>query len=240
MGPMDAAYFEAPAEGSPRLPPGRPQRYDGDEPREPLFNAPWAAVMTSLVIIVGYWLQSRFPPESVTLSYAFAPAMLEEGRYSRLLTYMFLHGGWPHALMNGAFALALGAPVARFFGERMSGTLIFFAFYAACGVVAALGYAAVHPGSQQVMVGASGAVSGLMGGTARILGGQRGGLGSALSQPVIAMGLAWLVMNLILALVGGALVPGTGGAGVAWEAHIAGFLAGVILITPFAWLRPRT
>jgi membrane associated rhomboid family serine protease len=38
---------------------------------------------------------------------------------------------------------------------------------------------------------------------------------------------------------GSALLPGTGGAGVAWEAHLAGFAAGVLIITPFAWLAPK-
>ena len=85
------------------------------------------------------------------------------------------------------------------------------------------------------MVGASGAASGLMGAAARLIGGQ-GRPGRMLSQAVTGMGGAWILINVIMALTGGALIPGAGDAGVAWEAHLAGFLAGVLLIGPFGWL----
>jgi membrane associated rhomboid family serine protease len=54
------------------------------------------------------------------------------------------------------------------------------------------------------------------------------------SSAVLSMGGAWVAINLLIALVGGSFLPGSGGAGVAWEAHLAGFAAGVLLIGPFA------
>jgi membrane associated rhomboid family serine protease len=53
------------------------------------------------------------------------------------------------------------------------------------------------------------------------------------------MGAGWVVINLLIAVVGGSFLPGTGGAGVAWEAHLAGFAAGVLLIGPLGRLSPR-
>jgi len=236
MGPMDVLRFEAPADGRPRLP---PRRQTGPAaPHGPLLNAPWPAVAIAAAMVVGYAVQSRYPLDAVALSYAFSPAQLAQGDYGRLVSYMFVHGGWPHALMNAAFGLAFATPVARFFGERPTEVALFFLFYVTCGVLAALGYSAVHPGAQGALVGASGAVSGLMGGAARIIGG-RGGLGRTFSRPVLSMGAAWLIINLILGVVGGGLTPGSGGAAVAWEAHIAGFLAGVLAISPFAWAARR-
>jgi membrane associated rhomboid family serine protease len=88
------------------------------------------------------------------------------------------------------------------------------------------------------VVGASGAVCGLMAAVARLIGG-RGRLGRIVSSPVIGMGGALLVVNLLVGVLGGAWVPGTGGAAVAWEAHLAGFAAGLLLVGPFARLAGR-
>jgi membrane associated rhomboid family serine protease len=77
-----------------------------------------------------------------------------------------------------------------------------------------------------------------MGGAARLIGGE-GRVGPVFSRSVIAMGAAWLVVNVIMAFTGGALMPGAGEAGIAWEAHLAGFVAGVLLIGPFGWLAGR-
>ena len=155
-----------------------------------------------------------------------------------MITSIFLHGGWAHALMNGAFALAFSAPLARLFGPKLEGALLFFGFYLLAGVLANLGFAAAHPAGHELVVGASGAVSGLMGAAARLIGGG-GRPGPLFSRTVIGMGAAWIAINLLIAVFGGSFMPGAGGAGVAWEAHIAGFLVGVLLIGPFARLAPR-
>jgi membrane associated rhomboid family serine protease len=78
-----------------------------------------------------------------------------------------------------------------------------------------------------------------MGAAARLIDG-RGRVGRFFSSPVLGMGGAWLVVNLLIAVLGGQLLPGANGAGVAWEAHLGGFLAGVLLIGPFGrFLAPR-
>lgn len=236
MGHMEAAYFEAPAPDGQRPPhPGEP----GYRPaREPMVNAPWPVVVLTLTIIAAYLVQSRFPLPLVTDAFAFSPALMLQGHVERLVSSLFVHGNWAHALMNAAFILAFGAPIARFFGPKLGGAVAFFTFYLVCGIVAALGFAAVHWGQPAAIIGASGAASGLMGAAARLIGGH-GRVGPLFSKAVTSMGLAWLVVNAIMALAPGALIPGVGDAAIGWEAHLAGFVAGVLLIGPFAWLAAR-
>lgn len=212
-------------------PPPRP-------PREPVFNAPAPTLALVALIVGGYGLQSLIPGDGPLRMFAFFPAGLPYGRWETVATAIFLHGGWSHALMNAAFALAFGAPTARFFGERLAGWLWFFGFFLVCGVLANLAFAAVHPASTVAIVGASGGVSGLMGAASRLLAGH-GRVGRLFSPPVLAMGGALVAINLVVAILGAAFVPGADGASIAWEAHIAGFLAGVLLIGPVARLARR-
>jgi membrane associated rhomboid family serine protease len=237
MGTMNASRFEEtslPRKPEPRREPEPEFRPD----REPVFNAPWPALLLVALIVGSYAVQSRFPIEAVAGAMAFSPAGLAEGRWGTLFSAMFVHGNWAHALMNAAFALAFGTPVARFFGERAKDALLFFGFYLVCGVLSSLGFAAIHLGSTGALVGASGAVSGLMGAAARLIAGH-GRLGPIMSRPVIGMGAAWVIVNLLMGMVGSGLVPGAGDAGIAWEAHLVGFLAGVLLIGPAARLARR-
>lgn len=193
--------------------------------REPIFNAPWTVTALALSIVGGYALQSQFPLEAVVASWGFTPALMQ-ARPETLLTAIVLHGSWPHALMNAAFAFAFGAPAARFLGLSGRGVTAFVLFYLVCGVLANLAFAAVHPNEAVALVGASGAVSGLMGGTARLIAG-RGTLGPILSSPVLALGAATIIINLLVVTTG--MAPGLGDATIAWEAHLGGYLAGVLL-----------
>jgi membrane associated rhomboid family serine protease len=204
--------------------------------REPMFNAPWPALTVSVVIVALYAMQGGLG-DAAFLRLTLRPADLWAGDWIGLVTSLFLHGSWGHVLMNAAFALAFGAPVARFLGLGPGGALSFLGFYLLCGVLAGLGYALIHPSGLAPLVGASGAVAGLMGAASRLLE-RRGVLGRLLSPTVVSMGLAWLAVNLLVAVTG--LAPGLqAGASVAWEAHLVGFVAGALLIGPLARLRGR-
>ncbi len=223
-------HFEAPSGHAPR-PPRSGDSGDGSTP-EPIVNAPWPVVVLTLSIVAAYALQSRISLDLAAQLLAFSPRGLLEGGWARIFTSLFAHGSWAHALMNAAFILAFGAPVARLFGPRPGGVVIFFTFYLACGVAACLGFAALHWGQSASLLGASGAASGLMGAAARIIGGH-GQVGPMFSKAVTGMGLGWLLVNLIMAVAGGVLIPGAGGADIGWEAHLAGFASGVLLIGAF-------
>lgn len=201
-------------------------------PREPVFNAPAAALVLVFLIIGGYGVQTLLPQEPLLVRYAFSPAGLEAGAWGTLVTALFLHGSWAHALLNGGFALAFAPPVARLLGEGPRGLVVFALFYLACGVLASLGYAAIHEDSAMLLVGASGAVAGLMGAASRLLGG--GPLGPVFSRTTLSMAMAWVIVNLLVAVMG--FAPGLGEAKVAWEAHLFGYAVGLLLIGPAARL----
>jgi membrane associated rhomboid family serine protease len=197
--------------------------------REPIFNAPWPAMTLTLAIVISFVIQSRLP-ERVWADYVLTPAVvMQYGRWVTLLTPLLLHGGWIHDLMNASAALAFGTPVARLLGLNARGALVFFLFYLACGLLSSLGYVMAHPASLAPVVGASGAVSGLMGGASRLIE-SRGRLGPVLSRTSVGMAIMWTVVNLIIGYV--PVMPGMNGAGVAWEAHVAGYFAGLLLIGP--------
>lgn len=199
--------------------------------REPVFNAPWTALALTAAIVASFVVQGQIAPQAWQ-DYALRPLwLLQAGRWETLVTSLFLHGGWIHTLMNAVGALAFGAPVARLLGLRAGGALAFLLFYLTCGVLGGLGYALVHPDQAIPVVGASGAVSGLMGAASRLID-RRGLLGPVFGRTPVGMSIAWIVVNVLFGMT--TLTPGAGGAGIAWEAHLAGFFAGLILVGPLA------
>ncbi|MCC7266237.1 MAG: rhomboid family intramembrane serine protease [Caulobacteraceae bacterium] len=203
------------------------------EQREPAINAPWPVLTLIGLIAAVHAAQVWGPQGRWIIDLAFTPAGLMEGRWTPLITAIFLHGGWLHLFINAAFLLAFGVPVARYLGSSLSSALMFFIFFLVCGVLGSLAYAAFDPSSRQLMVGASGAVAGLMGAASRLVE-RRGRLGPFGSRTVIFMGLAWLVVNLLVAVFN--FAPGAGDAQIAWQAHLAGYAAGLVLIGPFGWM----
>jgi membrane associated rhomboid family serine protease len=162
--------------------------------------------------------KATLPPEL-----AHAPAPLT------LVTSMFMHGGVMHLLGNMLFLWVLGDNVEDALGHKR-----YVVFYLACGVLAALAHAAVEPGSKIPMVGASGAISGVMGAylvlhpKARI-------------KVLISYYMVWLPAFVVLGFwivfqfISAAAAAGGAGGGVAWWAHIGGFAAGAVLIVPMRW-----
>lgn len=192
--------------------------------REKIFNAPFLPLLIAASMPVLFFLQERLPDQG--LSMAFRPDGLWRGEWSGLFTSMLLHGGWAHVFMNAIGALTFGAPVARLL-ERGAGPLIFIAFYIVSGALAALGYGLLHPDSAAPLVGASGAVFGLIGAATRLMGGH--GRVLPLFHPlVLKASAAWMAVNLIVGLIG--LAPGAEGARIAWEAHAVGFVFGLVAV----------
>ncbi len=156
-----------------------------------------------------------------------------------LVTYAFLHASWEHVIFNCLWLLAFGAPVIRRFGTGR-----FLAFFAVTAAAAALFHMAFNPLDVAVLVGASGAVSGLTAAAIRFAVGPLGLADGPLNRPAAPLVIAlrdkrvlmfigvWFAINLI----GGLGVPFGGGGDtlrIAWEAHIGGFLAGLLLFRLF-------
>lgn len=161
------------------------------------------------------------------------------------VTYNFLHGDLAHLGINGLWMLAFGSAVAW-----RVGTARFLAFSAVCGGAGALLHLAAHWGEPYPVIGASAAISGHMAAAIRFIfrgAGAFGMLGRAggAYQAAPLMSVAetfrdrrsfaflaiWGVVNLAFGL--SAVSLGEGGGGVAWEAHIGGFLAGLFLFGYF-------
>lgn len=186
------------------------------------------AVSMPLFYLVQQWAGEA------AFALAFQPASLRAGGWwPGLLTSMFLHANWAHALMNAVGALAFGAPVARLLPRRR-GAIAFLAFYIVGGVAAALGYGLVHPTSEGLVVGASGAVFALMGAAIRLLGRRNGRLRALSDRRVLTISAVLMAVNAGAGLIG--LAPGMEGLGIAWEAHAFGFAFGLLTIGLWARL----
>jgi len=158
------------------------------------------------------------------------PASIAGGipSYVTLLTSMFMHGGWMHLIGNMLYLWIFGNNV-----EDVMGHARFVVFYVTCGILAALSHAVTDPSSTIPMVGASGAISGVLG--AYILLFPRAhvlvfmpGVGMMRVAAGVVLGL-WFVMQLL----SGGMSIGGPGEGVAFFAHIGGFVAGIALIGLF-------
>jgi membrane associated rhomboid family serine protease len=146
-----------------------------------------------------------------------------------LITSMFLHGSWSHVLGNMWYLWIFGDNV-----EDRVGHGRFIVFYLLCGIVAALGQVAVDPSSTLPTIGASGAIAGMMGAYfvlyphSRVLTLIPWIFVQIVELPAIVLLGFWFVMQLFSA---GAIAvtasSSRGGGGVAFAAHVIGFLAGV-------------
>jgi membrane associated rhomboid family serine protease len=163
---------------------------------------------------------------AVLFGHAALPPELERlPAWMTLITSMFLHGGLMHLIGNMVFLWVLGDNV-----EDALGHARYLVFYAASGVAAALSHAGLEPTSQVPMIGASGAISGVMG--AYLMLHPRAMIATLVFRFVMHLP-AFVVLGLWIAFqfVNAAMAdPGRGG--VAWWAHIGGFFAGAILIVP--------
>jgi membrane associated rhomboid family serine protease len=229
---------------------------------EPLFNVPGivlAIIGICVLVLAGEELLLTNEEDIAFLySFGFVPA-----RYDRsiaavgsfpggqgadiwtFVTYAFIHGDISHLGMNSVWFLPFGSAVARRFGNlRVIG---FFVVTAAAG---ALAHLVTHWGELMPMIGASAAVSGFMAGAIRFAF-QRGGplamfrsedpgaylvpaapLSTALRDPrILIFLLAWFGLNLLFGF-GSAGVPG-GEQSIAWQAHIGGFVAGLLMFRLF-------
>jgi len=227
--------------------------------RQPVLNLPRVVgVLIALFVAVHavrlYVLGSEADIRAI-LEFAFIPlrevqpemfsGMASEGaRFWTFVTYAFLHGDWMHLIVNCVWLAAFGSPLARRIGAAR-----FLAFSAVGAIAGAALHLAFFPNSLVPMVGASAAISAQMAGAARFVF-QTGGpiwMGTAVQahqrpaaplaevvrdRRVLAFLGVWFAINLIFGLTGGA---GLAEGGVAWDAHIGGFVAGLLL---FRWFDP--
>jgi membrane associated rhomboid family serine protease len=151
--------------------------------------------------------------------------------WSSIVTSMFMHGSWLHIIGNMWFLWIFGDNV-----EDAMGPVRFFVFYLLCGFVAAGTQILVDPTSIVPMIGASGAIGGVMGAYALLYPRAHihmfiflGFYMTTVAVPAVFMLGYWFLLQLLSGL------PGLGGGmgGVAFWAHVGGFVAGIALVLPF-------
>ncbi len=165
--------------------------------------------------------------------------------YVTPLSYAFLHGGWTHLLINALTLAAFGAPVARRFGAAL-----FLSFFAACAVAGAAMHFALHSMDAAPVVGASAAISGTMAAVVRFAFAPGARLGEdgdgreartaslrrlASNRQAMVFLIVWFAANALL----GAFPQAAGSSEpIAWEAHMGGFLFGLLTFGAFDhWAR---
>ncbi len=215
------------------------------EGRQPAFNVP--AIVLGLIglLVAAHGFRLALPPAQgadFVSDYAFIPArLLFAGSFwdkaVPFVSYMALHGDWGHVAINCLWLLAFGPIVARRFGAPL-----FILFFLVCGVLAAALLLAFDWGGSDPVVGASGAISGLMAAGIRLLPGlapwARPGeapMAPLFSRQVLGFTAVWVVMNVVTGLWGLGLVPA--GQAIAWQAHLGGYFAGLVLAGAFDRLR---
>ncbi|HYC68077.1 rhomboid family intramembrane serine protease [Brevundimonas sp.] len=153
---------------------------------------------------------------------------LAEGRWHTPLSHMLVHANLAHVWMNIGGVLALTPPALnRLGGPRPAGWGRYGLLFLASGLCGAALYLALHPFGVVPMVGASGALCGLWGVAARLP--PEGGVAALTSRPVRQQVVAFLKMNVVLFVILFVLVRLSGGVGgLAWEAHLGGFLFGLL------------
>ena len=194
-------------------------------------DLPLARSVCNLGLVPGE-LTGLVPPGQAFPMGPGAVCLTDPGRQvSHLITSMFLHGGWMHLIGNMWFLWLFGNNV-----EDSMGHLRFIAFYLLTGLAAALGQVIADPDSIVPMVGASGAISGVMG--AYLVLYPRVKVYTLVPIFIFFTSIAlpaWAMLGywFVLQLVSGLFSSGEMG-GVAFWAHIGGFVAGVVLVKLFA------
>ena len=213
---------------------------DSDRRMAPLVN--YALIAINILVFV--LLQGMGANEKFTYAYSTVPAEILTGKdisagvleptpipvYFTLITSMFMHGGWAHLLGNMLFLWVFGDNI-----ENRIGHLRYLIFYLVCGIIASLSHVFLAGADELVpSLGASGAISGVLGGYLLLFPSRRVrvimGYGISQVPAFVALGI-WIVFQVISQM--GVLGGEQGGGGVAYAAHIGGFIAGLALIKLF-------
>jgi len=226
--------------------------------RQPMFFVPSTIIVLISLLVGIHLLRGLVTPEFqrfALVMFGILPGRYMPGVISTFpggvwsaipafITYAFLHADYTHLAINSAWLLVFGTAVVR-----KIGTARFLSLYLICAVFAALVHVVVDIASLTPMIGASGAISGLMGATFRIplpdiMERRTEDIGPQGRKPIrllplydrsfLLMSGVWLVVNIIFGLTGIRVAEHV--LMIAWDAHIAGFVAGALLIGVFTAL----
>ena len=237
--------------------------------RQPVLRVPAVVVGLILVLAAVYVVEATASPQvldHIISNYAFYPARYSHAflaahhvapqsfweRAIPFFSYIFLHGSVTHLVINCVWLLPFGSIVAR----RL-GSLAFILFFLVCGAAGAAAHLVTNWGVNEATVGASGAIAGAMAMGFRIValieaqdlqsyaaavsGDLRTHtpLAPILSSRILVWSIVWLLINLVVGVTGIGAGPGSGPQLIAWQAHMGGYIAGLLLAGPFDALAQR-
>ena len=250
--------MESPPESPPELP--------TEAPREPILTLPGALTAYVALLAVIHAVRMLLPfdiDDDVIQMFGFIPKRYDStlltinfpggasAKVWSFVTYSLLHANLSHIGFNVLWLLPFGSALARRFGA-----VRFFAFMAVTAAAGALAHLLTHEHAVAPMIGASASVSGTMAAAIRFafvqgsfLSFSRGNADAAARVPALSLMRAlrntrvlgflavWFGVNIIFGI--GSIAIGADGASVAWQAHIGGFFAGLVLFSLFDPV-PRT
>ena len=204
----------------------------------------WALIGANVLIFVGSLSLGRTEAEALVLRFGVIPDVIVHGDWTvtradggalgswvTAFTSMFLHGGLLHLGSNMLFLHVFGDNV-----EDVLGRGRFLLFYTLCGLGAVAGQILVDPNSMVPMIGASGAISGVLAGYLTLFPHARVVtlipifiFIHFMEVPAGIFIVLWFVLQLVLGYLSLGVIA-DGGGGVAWFAHIGGFLAGLVCV----------
>jgi membrane associated rhomboid family serine protease len=214
--------------------------------REPFLRVPAVVVVLIGVLVVAYLLRAYGPAVfdatmtgyGVLIPLVYSPSGMHAAGYTSAtlaeqllppIGHIFLHANFTHLAINCVWLLAFAPVVARRFGS--------FGFLL-CGLAGAAAFVAIMWGQNAGAIGASGAISGLMAAAFRMLRVREPWLDQRaqpltpiLSRQVLTIAALWMGLNLVTGLVGAG--PTGGFQSIAWQDHLGGFVAGLLLAGPF-------
>lgn len=195
----------------------------------------YALIVANVVIFLSYWplMQSDQQILRFYFDYALIPALVSEGQgLSGFFTSMFLHGGWMHLIGNMLFLFIFGDNI-----EDEMGHVRFLLFYLAAGFGAGFVHYFSAPASPVPTVGASGAIAGVMGGYLLLF--PKAKVDILIIIVIIFRIIpipAWIMLGLWFAMqIFGGFGTAADEGGVAYWAHVGGFVIGLVLTVPL-WL----
>ena len=205
----------------------------------PIITVLLILVCTAVFLHVFYGLASEAAVQRVLMTYGATPSrLLAPGGLAEaaptLVTSLFLHGGWLHLGGNMLYLWIFGDNV-----EDWMGHMGFLFFYVLSGAVATVSHALLNPTSTAPLVGASGAIAGVLGAYLILFPRARirslailGFFVTSVSIPAVVFLPLWFLLQFFSGVA--SLGAGAGGGGVAWWAHVGGFVTGIVLVPVFS------
>ncbi len=192
---------------------------------------PWVTIVVIIINVVVFLFELS-QGQAFIEQWAFVPARFLEdpaGNLITLFTSMFMHGGWMHLIGNMLYLWIFGDNIESHFGH-----VWFVGFYVLSGLVATFSQLMISTGSSVPLLGASGAIAGVLGAylllfpkrKVRVLLGRR-----VIPMPALIVIGFWFLLQVLQSFLSFSEVAG--GGGVAYLAHVGGFIAGLLLALIF-------